>query len=114
MLLETTFSDLDSNYADYIVQTIKSLDHGPEVLYYFANNLEEADRLLKGGPLVATLALGEINSMFKGQGRKETKVSKAPPPPQVSTKGTSARVAFTADTDDLDAFSDAFFPKKKK
>jgi hypothetical protein len=112
MELESAFDGLDPQYSDYLVQTIKSLDHGPEVLYYFANNLEEARKFVQSGPLNATLALGEINAMFKGTTRKaEPKVSKAPPPPQVN-KGSKTRVAVTPDTDDLDAFSDLFFKKK--
>lgn len=113
MELESAFDGLDPAYSDYLVQTIKSLDHGPEVLYYFANNLEEAKRFVQSGPLNATLALGEINAMFKGNTRKETKVSKAPPPPQVN-KGSKTRVAVTPDTDDLDAFSELFFKKTRR
>lgn len=108
--LESAFEGLDPNYSDYLVQTIKSLDHGPEVLYYFANNLDEAQKFVRMGPLNATLALGEINAMFKGQTRKEPKVSKAPPPPQVN-KGAKTRAAVNADTDDLDAFSSLLFNK---
>jgi type II secretory pathway pseudopilin PulG len=112
MGLESAFDGLDPAYSDYLVTTIKSLDHGPEVLYYFANNLEEAKRFVQSGPLAATLALGEINAMFKGNTRKaEPKVSKAPPPPQVN-KGSKTRTAINPDTDDLDAFSDIFFVKK--
>lgn len=111
MELESAFDGLDPQYSDYLVQTIKSLDHGPQVLYYFANNLEEAQKFVKMGPLNATLALGEINAMFKGSGKKETKVSKAPPPPQMN-KGSATRKVVTGDTDDLDAFSDMFFKKK--
>jgi len=111
--LESAFEGLDPNYSDYLVQTIKSLDHGPEVLYYFANNLPEAQKFVKMGPLAATLALGEYNAMFKGQSRKEAaKVSSAPPPPQVN-KGSNTRKAVAADTDDLDAFSQVFFSKKR-
>lgn len=110
--LESTFEGLDSGYSEYLVQTIKSLDHGPEVLYYFANNLDEAKKFVSLGPLAATLALGEYNAMFKGQSKKEpNKVSKAPPPPQVN-KGSKTRTAVSPDTDDLDAFSQIFFKKK--
>jgi hypothetical protein len=109
--LESAFDGLDPQYSDYLVQTIKSLDHGPEVLYYFANNLEEARKFVQSGPLNATLALGEINAMFKGTTRKEAKVSKAPPPPQVN-KGSKTRTTVNPDTDDLDAFSEIFFKKK--
>jgi hypothetical protein len=112
MELESAFDGLDPQYSDYLVQTIKSLDHGPEVLYYFANNIEEAQKFVKLGPLNATLALGEINAMFKGQTRKaEPKVSKAPPPPQVN-KGTKTRTTIAADTDDLDDFEKIFFKRK--
>lgn len=110
--LESAFEGLDPAYSDYLVTTIKSLEHGPEVLYYLANNLEEAEQFVQSGPLAATLALGEINAMFKGTTRKaEPKVSKAPPPPQVN-KGSKTRPAVSPDTDDLDAFSDMFFVKK--
>jgi hypothetical protein len=109
--LEDTFEGLDPTYSDYLAQTIKSLDHGPEVLYYFANNLDEAEKFVRMGPLKATLVLGEINAMFKGQTRKEPKVSKAPPPPQLN-KGSNTRTTHRADTDDLDAFSQMFFKKK--
>ncbi len=113
MELESAFDGLDPQYSDYLVQTIKSLDHGPEVLYYFANNLEEAQKFVKMGPLNATLALGEINAMFKGQTRKaEPKVSKAPPPPQVN-KGTKTRTVVAADTDDLEDFEKLFYAKRK-
>src|SRR5690606_32437801 len=107
--LESAFEGLDPNYSDYLVQTVKSLEHGPEVLYYYANNLDEAKKMVQSGPLGATLALGEINALFKGNVRKETKVSKAPPPPQVTNKGTSVKKTVAPDTDDLDAFSDVFF-----
>lgn len=114
MGLESAFDGLDPAYSDYLVTTIKSLDHGPEVLYYFANNLDEAKRFVQSGPLAATLALGEINAMFKGQTRKaEPKVSKAPPPPQVN-KGSKTRTTVAADTDDLDAFADMLFKKPKR
>lgn len=110
--LESAFDGLDAQYSDYLVQTIKSLDHGPQVLYYFANNLEEAQKFVRMGPLNATLALGEINAMFKGTTRKaEPKVSKAPPPPQVN-KGTKTRTTVAADTDDLDDFEKIFFKRK--
>lgn len=109
--LETAFDGLDPNYSDYLVQTIKSLDHGPEVLYYFANNLDAAKDFVSKGPLQATLVLGEINALFKREGKKETKVSNAPPPPQLN-KGTNLRRTVTPDTEDLDAFENIFFKKK--
>lgn len=116
--LEDTFEGLDAGYSDYLVQTIKSLDHGPDVLYHFANNLDEAKEFVKLGPLAATLALGEMNARFKQpksqEAPKPTKVSNAPPPPQVQNKGTKQRTSVAADTDDLDAFSRDFFAPKKR
>lgn len=107
--LEDTFKDLDSGYSEYLVSVIKSLDNGPEVLYYFASDLDKARELVRSGPLAATLALGEVNALFKKQPspKKEIKVSKAPPPPQVG-KGATPRVSIAPDTDDLDAFSKLF------
>lgn len=114
MQLESAFDGLDPQYSDYLVQTIKSLDHGPQVLYYFANNLDEAQKFVKMGPLNATLALGEINAMFKGQTRKaEPKVSKAPPPPQIN-KGSKPGAVVRGDTDDLEAFEAVFLQQKRK
>ena len=110
--LEDTFDGLDPQYSDYLVQTIKSLDHGPEVLYHFANNLDEAQKFVKMGPLAATLALGEMNARFKKQEEKpkpQPKLTAAPPPPQVANKGNKSRTTVAADTDDLDAFSQVFF-----
>jgi DNA mismatch repair ATPase MutL len=117
--LESTFDGLDSGYSDYLVNTIKSLDHGPEVLYHFANNLEEAQKFVKMGPLAATLALGELNARFKAtvdqsqQEKPQARVTKAPVPPQVTNKGTKTRTSVSADTDDLDAFTDMFYAPKR-
>jgi len=116
--LESTFDGLDPNYSDYLVQTIKSLDHGPEVLYHFANNLDEAQKFVKMGPLAATLALGEMNAKFRTdpsqqQAKPEPKVSSAPTPPPVN-KGNKTRSTVAPDTDDLDAFSQAFFSPKRR
>ena len=110
--LESAFDGMNPEYSDYLVQTIKGLSHGPEVLYYFANHLDEAKAFVKMGPQAATLALGEYNSMFKGQTRKEAKVSNAPPPPQVN-KGSNTRTKVAPDTDDLDAFEREFYGKKR-
>ena len=113
MELEAAFDGLNPQYSDYLVQTIKGMDRGPEVLYYFANHLDEAKKFVKLGPQAATMALGRYEALLdaKDAGKKETKVSKAPPPPQVN-KGSSASKAVTGDTDDLRAFEKAFFKKR--
>lgn len=112
--LEDTFKNLDPEYSEYLASTIKALDNGPDVLYYLANHLDEAKRFVAAGPVMATVALGRYAAMFD-KGAAETKnpvVSKAPPPPQVN-KGSKARVNIPDDTDDLDAFAEKFFAKKR-
>lgn len=117
MELESAFDGLDPQYSDYLVQTIKSLDHGPEVLYHFANNLDEAKRFVRLGPLAATLALGEINAKFKTSekdtaAKPEPRSTQAPTPPPTN-RGTSTRKAVAADTDDLDDFMKLLYKKKR-
>ncbi len=112
--LESAFDGLDAGYSDYLVQTIKSLDNGPDVLYHLANDLTEAKRLVQMGPLGATLALGELNAKFKQvsePAKKEPKITQAPPPAPTN-KGNKTRISVTPDTDDLDAFSQMLFSKK--
>lgn len=114
--LESTFADLDPDYGDFLAQTIKTLDNGPEVLYHLANNLEEAKAAVSQGPLAAALKLGEYNALVAGQKKGSTgsssvkpRVSSAPPPPVASTQGRSSVNTVAPDTEDLDAFSAVFF-----
>lgn len=112
--LEDTFKNLDPGYSEYLASTIKALDNGPDVLYYLANHLDEAQAFVNAGPVMATIALGKFSAMFDKASKADTKaavVSKAPPPPQVN-KGSKARVNTPDDTDDLDAFAEKFFKKK--
>lgn len=113
--LEDTFVDLDQGYGEYLATTIMSLDKGPDVLYYLANNLNEAQKIVDMGPAKATLALGRLEAQFikdeKGEVKKVVKESKAAPPPPRNRGGT-ASVSINGDTDDLDAFEKAFYKKK--
>ncbi len=115
MELEDTFEGLDPDYSDYLVQTIKSLENGPQVLYYFANNIEEAQKFVKLGALSATLALGKYDAMFSKQNKAKTepRTTKAPPPPPVTNKG-AAKVKTDWETDDLDDFYRKLNAAKKK
>lgn len=116
-VLETTFRDLDPSYGDYLAQTIMSMEAGPEVLYYLANNVEEAQEIADLGAVKATIALGHLEAALTTKNEITTKqtrkVSQAPEPPSAFTKGTKGYQEVTADTDDLDDFANLFFKKKK-
>lgn len=111
MRLDSVVANLDPSYGEYLAQTIMSLDNGPEVLYYLSDNLEEAQRLVAGGPLKATIGLGELNAMFKKKAESPVKVTKAPEPPAERARGTNGRFEIPDDTDDLEAFAKKFYGK---
>jgi len=113
--LFTTFDSIDESYGEYLATTIMSLDYGPEVLYYLANNLDEADQIVKSGPTKATIALGRLEALFvvdKEDKPRVPRVSKAPPPPPTNKGASAAKSSVAPDTDDLDAFNSLMFPKK--
>lgn len=113
--LVDTFTDLDPAYGEYLAQTIMSMDYGPDVLYYLANNVAEAQRIASSGPTKATIALGRLEAKFADVAAekqlRKPKVSKAPEPAPVN-KGSAVNKTVPADTDDLEAFSAMFFAKK--
>lgn len=114
--LEELFMAFDTGYAEYLASTIMSMDSGPEVLYYLANNIDEAKRITSSGPTKATIALGRLEAILdksKVTKDKEIRVSRAPEPPPVINKGNSGRNGIADDTDDLDAFEKKFFAKKR-
>ena len=88
-----------------------SLEHGPEVLYYLSDNLDEARKIVQSGSVRATLSLGELNAQFKGKQKQQVKVSKAPEPPETRLRGSTGKFAVSPDTDDLTAFEQSFFKK---
>lgn len=117
--LVNSFSDLDQKYAEYLTATIMSLEYGPDVLYYLANNIDEARRIIDSGATKATVALGRIEAKFlQAEVEKQKvrpRVSKAPEPPAHLNKGNSvAKAEISDDTDDLDAFASKFFTSKKR
>lgn len=110
------FEDIDPAYGQYLTDTLMEMDAGPEVFYYLANNLDEAQEIVNAGPRKATIALAKLEAQLAGTKTTESpkiKVTKAPtPPPQV--KGSAvAKASIPLDTDDLDAFSKVLFNKKK-
>jgi len=113
-----SFDGLETGYAGYLSTVLMSMDHGPDVLYYLSNNPEEATQIVNSGAQKATLALGRIEAKFyEVDAQKQLakpKVSKAPPPPTATARGTGGGAkTVEPDTDDLDAFTQEFFRKRK-
>lgn len=113
-----TFNGINQAYGEYLTATLMSMDFGPDVLYYLANNLDEANKIVASGPTKATIALGRLEAKFAdAEAEKQTKrpkVSKAAPPPDIQLKGSNAVMPEVPDdTDDLDAFAAKLFKKKK-
>lgn len=109
------FEGIDPAYGQYLTDTLMEMGSGPEVFYYLANNIDEAQNIVNAGPRKATIALAKLEAQLAGTKTTETpklKVTNAPtPPPQL--KGSSvAKAAVAPDTDDLVAFSKTFFSKK--
>lgn len=109
--LEETLSFADPALLEYFASTIMSLEHGPEVLYYLSDNLDEARKIVQSGTVRATLSLGELNAQFKGKQKQQVKVTKAPEPPEVRLRGSTGKFTVAPDTDDLTAFEQTFFSK---
>lgn len=109
--LEPIFGSLDPSYGEYIAATLMSLDHGPEVLYYLAENIDEAMEIVSSGPVKATIALGILEAQMAGVKKKEVKVTNAKEPPKITARGHGGMFSVRGDTEDLDAFEKEFFKK---
>jgi hypothetical protein len=113
--LEETFVDLEPSYGMFLAETIMKLDRGPEVLYYLANNLSEAEAIVAKSPVAATIALGRIEGQLASVPKADSNKTKVPsaktPPP--TTRGNGATKQVNADTDDLEAFEREFYGKRK-
>lgn len=113
--LDGEFNNLEPEFGVYLAQTIMDMDYGPEVLYYLANNIDEARKITGMGARQATLALGRIEARVESalKPTKPTKPvqTKAPEPPAV-TRGNSGAMPIAPDTDKLDDFERLFFNKK--
>lgn len=117
--LVATFDGINAAYGEFLSATLMSLDHGTDVLYYLANNVDEANKIVAAGPSRAGIMLGRLDARFDEDETPDDttekpvrKTSSAPtPPPQ--NKGTSvAKAQISDDTDDLDAFSRKLFDKR--
>lgn len=111
----SVFEGIDPAYGQYLTDTLMEMDAGPEVFYYLANNVEEAQTIVNAGPRRATIALAKLEAQLAGSKNTETavaKVTKAPtPPPQVKGSAVS-KASVSPDTDNLNAFEKVFFQKK--
>lgn len=113
-----SFEGIPPAYGEYLTGTLMAMDYGPDVLYYLANNVDEAKKIIAMGAQKATIALGRIEAKFAlAEAEKQTarlKVSNAPEPPQHQNKGSAvSRVEVPDDTDDLDAFEKKLFKKRR-
>ena len=115
--LVSVFDGIDEAYGEYLTSALMSMDHGPDVLYYLSNNVDEAKKIVESGPQKATLSLGYLNGKFadaESEKRKaRPKASNAPPPPPKNKGSSRAFAEVPDDTDDLDAFSKKLFSKKR-
>lgn len=115
--LVTNFEDLDQHYGEYLSATIMSMDHGPDVLYYLAQNPVEAKAIVNAGPTKATLALGRLEAQFAAKTPEKVehqpRVSQAPTPPPQNKGNLAAVTEVPDDTDDLEAFTAKLFKKRK-
>lgn len=112
-VLDDTFAGVDPAYGEFLASTVMGMDYGPDVLYYLANNLDEATKIVNSGPTRAVIALGRLEARFeKTEEVTKTKLSAAPTPPPTN-RGSAPAVGVSPDTDDLDAFSKLYFAKKR-
>lgn len=111
--LVDAFQGIDPAHGDFLASTIMSLEYGPEVLYYLSENLDVAERITKLSPTAAVIQLGRLEAQFLPKKEVKPKVTVAPEPPPTATRGTGTRAEVAVDTDDLDAFTDMFYKKRK-
>lgn len=116
--LINSLNGLEPAYAEYLTATLMSMEYGPDVLYYLSNNPDEAHQIVNSGATKATIALGRLESKFAAseeEKQRRPKVSQAPIPPTHLNKGSAVvKIEVPDDTDDLDAFADKFFDKKRR
>jgi hypothetical protein len=113
--LDVLFVDIDKGYGQYLVDIVQSLDNGPAILHYLADNPKEAKSIVNSGATSATLSLGRLDAQLAAEKQRKdkvTKVSQAAEPPKRTPRGSGGKFTVPDDTDDLDAFADKFFKKK--
>lgn len=92
--LVDTFTDAEPEHIQTIAATIMTLDNGPSVLEYLADNLDEADKLVKMSTQRALLQLGRLDGLFiedAPEAALSVKPTSAPRPPVSATRGSGGR-----------------------
>lgn len=112
MSLDSVVANVDMGYQQYLIDVIMSLDNGPRVMAYLADNPSKASEIVRSGAASATVALGRLDGRMAKPPVQAKTPTQAPRPPVNTPRGTSGKFATRADTDDLDAFSNTFFKKK--
>lgn len=114
--LDEITSTVSPEKVQYLADTIMAMDAGPEVLYYLADNPDEAERIVAADPRSAALLLGRLEGVIlsgkpdKADKKRVTPTS-APTPPALQTRGASGKFDISDDTDDLTAFEKKFYKK---
>jgi len=88
--LVDTFADVDAQHGQTLAQAIMSLDNGTSVLEYLADNLDEADRIIKLPTAKAMIQLGKLDALYEAEEVEEkpkARVTKAPTPPTALSRG---------------------------
>ena len=88
--LVDTFADVPAEHGQALAQAIMTLDNGPAVLEYLADNLDEADEIIQLPVARGMIRLGKLDALFVEE-HVETappvKQTKAPPPPSALARG---------------------------
>jgi len=90
-------------------EAVRESEHAAEIIYALASDPKEAARVASMTP---TQQVRYVVSKEAELSDKPARVTKAPPPPGQSVRGSSGRYSVAADTDDLDAFEKEFFQKR--
>lgn len=109
--LDSIVADVPADVGQYYVDVIMSLENGPQVLAYLADNPQKAQDIVRSGVASATLALGRLDSRVSKPKQEQKVNTQAKRPATHVPRGTTGRFNTRADTDDLDAFEKAFFKK---
>lgn len=115
MLAELDSIITDESYGEFLGKTIMGMEKGVEVFNFLANNLDIAKNLATLDVVNATITLGAIQERVSKRDGNNVKprVSAAPEPPKTVNRGNHGRFEVPDDTDDLDAFANKFFVKRK-
>ena len=98
------FTETNPDYLDAIgalpqlpsdtLETIMSLDNGPQVAYFLGKHLDVADEISTASPMMAAIKLGEIRAQL-ANGKPNGKPSAAPEP--ITTVTSGGEIAETVD-----------------